>query len=259
VSGTGEPFGINALDVKRIGSSAGGKMLNTAAGKELKKNLPDNFIEDFYLIRALTHRSYVNESRDVLEDNERLEFLGDSILNFLVAEWLYQSFPEKKEGFLTKVRSALVHTHQLSEFARKIGIGPALFLGKGEELAGGRDRDAILCDAFEALIAAMYLSTDIQTVRNFVHPLLEQESDNILQNHTEEDVKSRLQEWAQAKGFASPIYVLVNETGPDHAKIFEVSANINGKEIARGSGSNKQMAEKHAAYQSMKELGIIKR
>ena len=259
MSGTGEPFGINALDVKRIGSSAGGKMLNTAAGKELKKNLPDNFIEDFYLIRALTHRSYVNESRDVLEDNERLEFLGDSILNFLVAEWLYQSFPEKKEGFLTKVRSALVHTHQLSEFARKIGIGPALFLGKGEELAGGRDRDAILCDAFEALIAAMYLSTDIETVRDFVHPLLEQESDNILQNHTEEDVKSRLQEWAQAKGFASPIYVLVNETGPDHAKIFEVSANINGKEIARGSGSNKQMAEKHAAYQSMKELGIIKR
>ena len=234
-------------------------MLNTAAGKELKKHLPENFTEDFYLIRALTHRSYVNESRNVFEDNERLEFLGDSILNFLVAEWLYQSFPEKKEGFLTKVRSAWVHTHQLSEFARQIGIGPVLFLGKGEEQAGGRDRDAILCDAFEALVAAMYMSTDIQTVRGFVHPLLEQESDNILQNHTEEDVKSRLQEWAQAKGFASPTYVLVDETGPDHAKIFEVSAYINGKEIARGSGTNKQMAEKVAAYQSMKVLGIIKK
>lgn len=165
----------------------------------------------------------------------------------------------KKEGFLTKVRSALVHTHQLSEFARQIGIGPALFLGKGEEQAGGRDRDAILCDAFEALIAAMYLSTDIETVRNFVHPLLELESDNILQNHTEEDVKSRLQEWAQAKGFSSPTYVLVNETGPDHAKVFEISALINGKEIARGIGSNKQMAEKRAAYQSMKVLGIIRK
>lgn len=234
-------------------------MLNTAAARELIKNLPENFTEDFYLIRALTHRSYVNESRDVLEDNERLEFLGDSILGFLVAEWLYQSFPEKREGFLTKVRSALVHTHQLAQFARKIGIGPALFLGKGEELAGGRDRDAILCDAFEALIAAMYLSTDIETVRNFVHPLLEQESDNILQNHTEEDVKSRLQEWAQAKGFASPTYILINETGPDHAKVFEVSATINGKEIARGSGTNKQMAEKRAAYQGMKVLGIIRR
>lgn len=234
-------------------------MLNTPAGKELKKNLPENFTEDFYLIRALTHRSYVNESRDVFGDNERLEFLGDSILNFLVADWLYQSFPEKKEGFLTKVRSALVHTHQLAQFARKIGIGPALFLGNGEELAGGRDRDAILCDAFEALIAAMYLSTDIGTVRSFVHPLLEEESDNILQNHSEEDVKSRLQEWAQAKGFASPTYVLVNETGPDHAKMFEISAFINGKEIARGSGSNKQTAEKRAAYQSMKVLGIIKK
>ncbi len=234
-------------------------MLDTAAGKELKKNLPKNFTEDFYLIRALTHRSYVNESRDLLEDNERLEFLGDSILDFLVADWLYQNFPEKKEGFLTKLRSALVHTHQLSQFARKIGIGPALFLGKGEELAGGRDRDAILCDAFEALIAAMYLSTDIETVRNFVYPLLEQESGNIIQNHTEEDVKSLLQEWAQSKGFASPTYVLVNETGPDHAKVFEVSAYINGKEIARGSGSNKQMAEKQAAYQSLKVLGITRR
>ena len=103
----------------------------------------------------------------------------------------------------------------------------------------------------------MYLSTDIETVRGFVHPLLEQESDIILQNHTEEDVKSRLQEWAQAKGFASPTYILVNESGPDHAKVFEVSANINGNEIARGTGSNKQMAEKRAAYQSMKTLGII--
>ncbi len=234
-------------------------MLGTPAGKELKKNLPENFTEDFYLIRALTHRSYVNESRNVFEDNERLEFLGDSILSFLVAEWLYQSFPEKNEGFLTKVRSALVHTHQLSEFARQIGIGPAMFLGKGEEQAGGRDRDAILCDAFEALIAAMYLSTDMDTVRGFVRPLFEQESDSILQNHTEEDVKSRLQEWAQAKGFASPTYMLVDETGPDHAKLFEVGAFINGKEIARGSGSNKQTAEKRAAYQSMKVLGIIKK
>ncbi len=232
-------------------------MSRNAAVQKLKDNLPKNFEDDFYLTRALTHRSYVNESRDALEDNERLEFLGDSILSFLVAEWLYQSFPEKKEGFLTKVRSALVHTHQLSEFARQIGVGPALFLGKGEELAGGRERDAILCDAFEALVAAMYLSTGLDTVRGFVYPFLEQESETILQNHMEEDVKSRLQEWAQAKGFASPTYVLLSETGPDHAKIFEVSAIINGEEIARGSGSNKQMAEKRAAYQSMKVLGII--
>ena len=234
-------------------------MINPIAEQNLLSHLPEPFKNIDLLRNAMCHRSYLNENADMSEDNERLEFLGDSILGFLVAEWLYQSFPEKKEGFLTKVRSALVHTHQLSEFARQIGIGPALFLGKGEEQAGGRDRDAILCDAFEALVAAMYLSTDIETVRGFVHPLLEQESDNILQNHTEEDVKSRLQEWAQAKGFASPTYVLVDETGPDHAKIFEVSAYINGKEIARGSGTNKQMAEKVAAYQSMKVLGIIKK
>jgi ribonuclease-3 len=238
---------------------SGGTMFAKTAVKELKKHLPSNFTDDFFLIRALTHRSYVNESRDVLEDNERLEFLGDSILSFLVAEWLYQSYPEKKEGFLTKVRSAMVHTHQLSQFARQIELGPALLLGKGEEIAGGRERDAILCDAFEAMIAAMYLSTDIETVRGFVYPLLEQESDNILQNHTEEDVKSLLQEWAQAKGFSSPTYELVNATGPDHAKVFEVSAIVNGKEIARGKGTNKQSAEKSAAYHSMKVLGIIKK
>jgi len=152
-----------------------------------------------------------------------------------------------------------VHTHQLSQFARKIGIGPALFLGKGEELAGGRDRDAILCDAFEALIAAMYLSTDIETVRNFVYPLLEQESGNIIQNHTEEDVKSQLQEWAQAKGFASPTYVLVNETGPDHAKVFEVSVFIMVKRSHGAQVPISKMAEKQAAYQSLKVLGITSR
>ena len=234
-------------------------MINRAAVQELKQHLPTNFEDEFYFIRALTHRSYVNENRGVLEVNERLEFLGDSILSFLVAEWLYQNYPEKNEGFLTKVRSALVHTHQLAEFARKIGVGPALLLGKGEELAGGRDRDAILCDAFEALVAAMFLSTDLETVRGFVYPLFEHESEMILQNHMEEDVKSRLQEWAQAKGFASPTYVLISESGPDHAKFFEVCATINGQEIARGSGSNKQMAEKQAALQSMKVLGIITR
>ncbi len=132
------------------------------------------------MTRALTHRSYINENKHVLEDNERLEFLGDSILDFIVAEWLYNQFPEKKEGFLTKVRAALVHTQQLSEFARQIDLGQALLLGKGEDSAGGRDRDAILCDAFEALIAAIYIKTDIETTRKFLVPFLERESGKII-------------------------------------------------------------------------------
>ena len=232
-------------------------MIELAALTNLRKHLPENFSDIFMLTRALTHRSYMNENKDLLEDNERLEFLGDAILNFIVAEWLYNHYPEKQEGFLTKVRAALVHTQQLSAFARKIELGPAILVGRGEASTGGRDRDAILCDAFEALIAAMYLDTDIQTVKNFIVPLLETESSEILKSHAEEDVKSRLQEWAQAQGYASPIYVLVSESGPDHAKQFEVVALVNNRKIASGKGSSKQTAEKDAAVNSMKKLGIL--
>lgn len=232
-------------------------MSSSIAEKQLRSHLPDNFTDDFLFYRALTHRSYVNENKDAIEDNERLEFLGDSILSFVVAEWLYNKFPEKDEGFLTKVRAALVHTEKLSTFARRIKIGPALLLGKGEDLAGGRDRDAILCDAFEAMVAALYLSTDIETVREFMYPLLETESVSILRTHSEEDVKSRLQEWAQSKGYKSPVYAVVSEQGPDHAKVFEVCAVINDQQVACGIGSSKRAAEKVAAFNSMQTLGIL--
>lgn len=231
-------------------------MIEPAVLINLREKLPHKFNDIFLLTRALTHRSYINENKHVLEDNERLEFLGDSILNFIVAEWLYNQYPEKQEGFLTKVRAALVHTQQLSAFARQIDLGPALLVGRGEDSAGGRERDAILCDAFEALIAAIYLNTDIETVRQFVVPFLESESGEILRNHAEEDVKSRLQEWAQAQGYPSPNYITISESGPDHAKVFEVIAMINNRKIAQGRGSSKQQAEKAAAQNSIKKLGI---
>ena len=232
-------------------------MIEPAALEKLREHLPSNFDDIFLLTRALTHRSYVNENKHVLEDNERLEFLGDSILDFIVAEWLYNHYPEKQEGFLTKVRAALVHTQQLSSFARQIDLGQALLLGKGEDSAGGRDRDAILCDAFEALVAAIYIKTDIETTRNLLAPFLEKECDKILKNHAEEDVKSKLQEWAQAQGFFSPSYEIVSESGPDHAKSFEVVAIVNDRRIAKGQGSSKQQAEKAAAENSLRKLGII--
>lgn len=244
------------MDFERI-SGSGEEMIEPAALQKLREKLPENFDDIFLLTRALTHRSYVNENKHVLEDNERLEFLGDSILDFIVAEWLYNHFPEKQEGFLTKVRAALVHTQQLSIFARQIDLGSALLLGKGEDGAGGRDRDAILCDAFEALIAAIYIKTDIETTRKFLVPFLEQESGKILKNHAEEDVKSKLQEWAQAQGYSSPNYPIISESGPDHAKIFEVVAIVNNQRIAKGQGSSKQQAEKAAAENSLRKLGII--
>ncbi len=217
-------------------------------------HLPEKVRTSNRIRRALTHRSYLNENRHALEDNERLEFLGDSILSFLVAEWLYKNYPEKKEGSLTKIRSALVHTQQLACFARSIDLGQALYLGKGEAQAGGRDRDAILCDAFEAVVAAIYLESDLDTVRNFVIPMIERQSAIVVSEHTEEDPKSRLQEHIQAEGLSTPIYQLVSESGPDHAKLFVVKVIINEIEFAQGEGHSKQAAEKNAAEEALQKL-----
>ena len=232
------------------------RMLDPHNSAKFYSALPRQFNDHFLLTLALTHRSYLNENRSVIEDNERLEFLGDAILGYVVAEWLYNHFPEKNEGVLTKLRSSLVHTQQLAGFARSINLGSVLLLGRGEDQAGGRDRNAILCDAFEALIAAIYLNTDIQTVKEFIYPFLENEIHSILANHSEEDVKSRLQEWAQAQGFSSPVYVLTGEFGPDHDKVFTVKVVIDDNEIAEGSGGSKQLAEKSAAAAAILKIGI---
>lgn len=218
-------------------------------------NLPFN--DYFLLTRALTHRSYLNENKDALEDNERLEFLGDAVLDFIVAEWLYNHYPEKPEGDLTRLRAALVHTDQLAKFARKINLGDALRLGKGEIQARGRERTTLLCDAFEALIGALYLHGGITAVNKFMVPLLSEVAEAILKNHKDEDTKSRLQEWSQGHGLSSPKYVLISEEGPDHEKRFEMEVRIGSKAFGRGIGPSKQTAEKIAAKNALLQLGIL--
>lgn len=213
----------------------------------------------FLLSRALTHRSYLNENKDAIEDNERLEFLGDAVLDFIVAEWLYNHYPEKPEGDLTRLRAALVHTDQLASFAKEIDLGRALRLGRGEIQAGGRERLTLLCDAFEALVGAIYLEGGIQAVENFMVPLLKDVVDEIFRSHMDEDTKSRLQEWAQGNGFSSPKYVLVAEEGPDHEKTFEMEVLINRKPYGRGIGSSKQSAEKAAAKEALIKIGLLER
>jgi ribonuclease-3 len=220
-------------------------------------NLP--FKDYFLLSRALTHRSYLNENKDAIEDNERLEFLGDAVLDFIVAEWLYNHYPEKPEGDLTRLRAALVYTDQLANFAKDIELGKALRLGHGEIQAGGRDRLTLLCDAFEALVGALYLQGGINAVNKFVVPLLEDVVDDIFRNHMDDDTKSRLQEWAQGHGHSSPRYVLVKEDGPDHAKTFEMEVHIGKKSFGRGIGSSKQSAEKAAAKEALVNLGVLER
>jgi ribonuclease-3 len=203
------------------------------------------------LTRALTHRSYINEHPEALEDNERLEFLGDAVLDFVAGAWLYKHFPEMAEGELTRMRSALVCTEQLAEFARALDLGAAMRLGHGEEQAGGRQRDVLLCATFEALIGALYLQNDISVVQGFFHTMIENVGEQFLLRSDQQDPKSRLQEWSQGHKLGIPQYVLLQVSGPDHDRIFEVEVRINGKVYGHGAGHSKQTAARLAAQASL--------
>ena len=217
--------------------------------------LPD-FSNILLLSRALTHRSYLNEHSDAIEDNERLEFLGDAVLDFIVGAWLYDRFPEMPEGDLTKMRSALVHTEQLANLAKEIGIGRAMRLGRGELQAGGKYRLGLLCDTFEAVIGALYIDKGIEGVIKFISPILETTAEDVLANHKDEDPKSKLQEWAQGTGLQAPQYATRNSYGPDHSKLFEVDVYIDGKINGSGIGQSKHAATKQAALDALKKLGL---
>ncbi len=225
--------------------------------QELARRI-DLKISDWLLLsRALTHRSYLNEHPEALEDNERLEFLGDAVLDFIVGAWLYHRFPEMPEGDLTRMRSALVHTEQLAEFALQIDLGRAMRLGRGESQAGGRTRPALLCDTFEAVIGALYLDGGIPAVNYLLEDLLVEASEDILINNKNEDPKSLFQEWAQSQGFPAPQYATRSASGPDHSKVFEVEVLLEGKVYGQGSGQSKQAAAKAAATFALLELGLI--
>jgi ribonuclease-3 len=199
------------------------------------------------LRRALTHSSYLNENPDALEDNERLEFLGDAVLDFMVGAWLYNRFPEKREGELTRLRSSLVRTDQLAEFARQIDLGRAMRLGRGESQAGGRKRRALLCAGFEALIGALYLDQGMETVKEFVEPMLAPVANRGPGARRDDDPKSLLQEIVQARGYGPPQYRTISASGPEHQKTFEVETLIDGKAFTQGTGHSKRAAAKAAA------------
>jgi ribonuclease-3 len=204
--------------------------------------------------RALTHRSFLNENPEALEDNERLEFLGDAVLDFVVGAWLYNHFPEMSEGEMTRLRAALVSTERLGEFGAQIEIGRALRMGHGEEESGGRTRGAMLCNAFEALVGAIYLDSGIDAAQIFLDPLLAQGVAEIRNGQGDRDPKSLLQEWVQARGGDAPLYRIVAESGPDHSKYFEVEVVVEGRPVARGEGRSKQAASKVAAREALKTL-----
>jgi ribonuclease-3 len=232
-----------------------GNLMKSLSDAEQLLNL--TFSNKTLLQRALTHRSYLNENPDhPLEDNERLEFLGDAILDFITGEYLYHRYPEMAEGQLTNLRSALVRTEKLAQFATELGLGQLLFLGRGEEENGGRERIAILCDAFEALIGAIYLDKGIEVVRQFAHNIIEPALALTFDVASEKDAKSRLQEIAQSYYQVTPTYRTIQEQGPDHAKEFTVEAVIAGRVYGQGTGYSKQTAAQAAALKALQLLEL---
>ncbi len=219
--------------------------------KELIERINVPFKDILLLSRALTHRSYINEHPEALEDNERLEFLGDAVLDFLVGEWLYNRFPEMEEGELTQMRSALVQTNQLAVFSKLLGLENAVRLGRGEYKSGGTYRNTLLCDLFEAFVGALFIDEGFESVKQFIYPMLEQAAVEIIEQHRNEDPKSKLQEWAQANAFSTPKYITTNVKGPDHEKVFEVEVKVNGKVMGNGVARSKQSAEKIAARNAL--------
>jgi ribonuclease-3 len=224
----------------------------------LAERLGLTFFNLALLTRALTHRSYLNENPNVSQDNERLEFLGDAVLDFIVGAWVYNHCPEMDEGDLTKMRSALVRNEQLADFARRLELGNAMRMGRGETASGGRDRDILLGSAFEALIGAIYLdaSLGLPGVEKFMEPLLDAVRDRVIMRAEIYDPKSLFQEWAQSQKLGTPRYVVVNSSGPDHAKVFEMEVRLKDQAYGRGKGPSKQIAEQVAAQIALEALGI---
>ena len=204
---------------------------------------------------ALTHSSFVNESSsNAIESNERLEFLGDAILGFVVAEKLYQDFPNLSEGAMTKLRSALVRRDTLARIARAVRLGDFLYLGKGEEASGGRGKPANLAGALEAVIAATFLDQGAATTRNFVLELLSKELAKVVSQGMGIDYKSQLQELTQSRCQATPTYRLVAAVGPDHDKRFTVEVMAGDVVLGRGTGRSKKLAETEAARSALERL-----
>jgi ribonuclease-3 len=227
---------------------------------ELLEQIP--FQNALLLYRALTHRSYVFENPTQTEgDNEQLEFLGDSVLEFLAGDYLYEQYPGRSEGELTKRRSNLVDNLQLAKFATKLNLGRWIRLGRGEEAQGGRTRSSLLSNTFEAVIGAYYRDSGVEAVRELVKPLFNSVIENpVFQDATPEtlgDAKGRFQHWAQTNHQQIPDYPVTNESGADHAKVFTVEVRVNGIVYGQGTGKSKKEADKQAAANALRKLGLL--
>ncbi|MCI6640303.1 MAG: ribonuclease III [Pygmaiobacter massiliensis] len=217
--------------------------------RSLEEKLGYRFQNGELLLTAVTHSSFANEQRRGQPFNERLEFLGDSVLSIVVSEYLFSAHKDLPEGELTRTRAALVCEGSCFEFAKKIDLGRYMRLGRGEELSGGRERSSILADAFEAVIAAIYLDGGLEAARAFILPFVK------AQHVSQEDYKTRLQEIIQQNPEERLRYVVTGEFGPDHNKRFTVEVHLNSNVLGKGTGHSKKAAEQQAARQALELFG----
>ncbi len=237
---TEDPWKVNKIEIRNI--------------ERLQKTLHVKFKNKSLLHRAVTHRSFVNESGRTVKDNERLEYLGDSVLGLVVNEYLFKVFEEYREGKLAKIKSAVVSEATLAKIAKALSLGEYIHMGRGEEHSGGRDRPSILANTLEAIIGALYLDSGLKISRKFVLSLLRDEIDSVNNLTYLRDPKTALQEYVQKKYKERPVYQVIEERGPDHMKEFTVRLIINGREIVTGEGPSKRKAEMNAARASLKKI-----
>jgi len=217
------------------------------------KSLENLFKNKNLYQQALTHKSWVNEHPKIRGSNERLEFLGDAILEFVISKELYKRFPNKEEGYLTALRANLVNTVSLAQIANKLRLGEKLFLSKGEEETGGRKNQSLLADTVEAIVGALFIDGGLELAEKFIEENLLSTLEERLKEPLK-DAKSLLQEYVQAQGYPAPKYEVLEEKGPDHAKEFTIAAIVNGSIVGRGKGKNKSEAAQEAAKIALKNI-----
>lgn len=206
------------------------------------------------LKQAFTHRSYLNEAKEKIPSNERLEFLGDSIISLIVSHFLFDKYPNYDEGKLTNLRSLIVNTKSLAQAAKELNFGELLLLSKGEEESKGRQNQSLLADSFEAFVGALFIDQGLEAVSRFIKDVLLNKLENLIEGSLK-DPKSLLQELVQSKMKSSPIYNVMREVGPSHAKLFTVAVFVKEKILGAGIGKSKQEAEENAAKEALEKIG----
>ncbi len=230
-----------------------------AALLEFSRTLNVEFNDIGLLNQSLCHRSFINESKDLYSgNNERLEFLGDSVLGFIITEYLYKNYPRLDEGSMAKIRSVVVSEDVLSKIAKNLKLYDYILVGKGEELTGGRFKKAILADTLEAFLGAYFLDSNLLKVRDFVLRFMIEEIEAVITDKNGKDYKTLLQEYCQRKYKSCPVYKLKKEEGPEHNKIFIVRVEMNGDIVGEGFGGSKKEAEKMAAKTAYTKYTVLK-